>query len=100
MHPIMRFYLRNCLIGFAAAAVFVALLLWVNVANLWGLILHSDVGILATFLLWFFHGIVFAGVQTGIAVMAMAEDVTDGGPDDGPGRLIPVEATSAARARR
>ena len=29
---------------------------------------------MALFLLWFFHGIVFAGVQFAIAIMNMAED--------------------------
>lgn len=94
MHPIARFYAKHCLIGFAAAAVFVGLLLKLNVANLWHLISTSDIGLMAVFLLWFFHGIVFAGVQTGVAVMGMAEDDdSKGGGSKAPvTRLVPVPA--------
>ncbi len=77
MPQIARFYMRHCLIGFAVAAVFVALLLWFNVANLAHLIFSSPSWALALFMLWFFNGIVFAGVQFGIAVMAMAEPTDD-----------------------
>lgn len=73
MPYIARFYLRHSLIGFAVAAAFVGLLLWFNVANLAYLIFSSPSWALALFLLWFFNGIVFAGVQFGIAVMAMAD---------------------------
>ncbi len=84
----VRFYIRHTLIGFGASAVFVAALLWFNVANLTHLIFTSDVWAIALFMLWFFNGIVFGGVQTGIAVMAMAEK--DG--DDGPRGNRPVYA--------
>lgn len=73
MPELIKLYLRQCAIGFGVAAVFVALLLAFNVVNLWGLVSGSDVGILAVFMLWFFNGIVFAGVQFGIYVMSMAE---------------------------
>lgn len=89
----MKFYLRHCLIGFALAAVFVVALLWLNVGNLWSLISTSDVGWLAAFLLWFFNGIVFAGAQTGVAVMTMAEDSDDtpkGGLGDPVGSQLSV----------
>ncbi|NCO21566.1 MAG: hypothetical protein GW905_06085 [Rhodobacterales bacterium] len=81
MSEIIRFYIRNCLIGFAVAALFVALLLWFDVAHLWTLISHSDIGILATALLVFFNGIVFAGAQCGVAIMLMteSEDGSGGG---------------------
>ena len=79
MPDLLKLYLRQCLIGFGIAAVFVALLLGFNVVNLRGLILGSDVGLLAAFLLWFFNGIVFAGVQFGIYVMSMAESEDTGG---------------------
>jgi hypothetical protein len=84
----IRFYIRNVLIGFAVAAVFVAALLWFNVANLTHLIFTSDIWAVALFMLWFFNGIVFAGVQSGIAVMAMARD----SGEDGPGGNLPVRA--------
>jgi hypothetical protein len=73
MPELVKLYIRNVLIGFAVAALFVAMLLWFNVMNLWHLVATSDVGILAVVVLWFAHGIVFAGVQFGWAVMAMAE---------------------------
>ena len=92
MAPVMTFYLRHCAIGFALAAVFVAALLWLNVANLWSLISGSDIGLLAAFLLWFFNGIVFAGAQTGVAVMMMAEDPDDT-PKGGSGDQVALQAS-------
>ena len=74
MPDLIKLYIRQCLIGFAIAAVFVAMLLAFNVQNLWSLISGSDVGLLATFMLWFFNGIVFAGVQFSVHVMLMARD--------------------------
>ncbi|MFV0513178.1 MAG: hypothetical protein ACK5MY_06040 [Jhaorihella sp.] len=73
MPKLVRLYIRNVLIGFAVAALFVGVLLWLNVMNLWHLVSTSDAGVLAVVVLWFAHGIVFAGVQFGWAVMAMAE---------------------------
>ncbi|MBY6068255.1 hypothetical protein KUW17_15995 [Leisingera aquaemixtae] len=84
MPELVKMYIRNVVIGFGIAAAFVAVLLWFNVANLWSLVAASDVGLLAVFLLWFMHGIVFAGVQFAWAVMAMAEK------DSGPRRGTPV----------
>ncbi|MCO6382790.1 hypothetical protein [Oceanicola sp. 502str15] len=72
MPKLVSLYLRNVLIGFALAALFVAGLLWFDVANLWHLMTHSPDGALAVFMLFMFNGIVFSGVQFGIAVMSMA----------------------------
>lgn len=77
MPKLVQLYIRQCAVGFALSAGFVALLLWANVANLWHLVTHAEGGTLAVLLLWMFNGIVFASVQFGIAVMRM---------DDGPGR--------------
>ncbi|MBB95363.1 MAG: hypothetical protein CML68_12320 [Rhodobacteraceae bacterium] len=79
MPELLKLYLRQCAIGFAIAAVFVVLLLSFNVANLWSLVSGSDIGLLAVFMLWFFNGIVFAGVQFSIYVMSMAEKEDTGG---------------------
>lgn len=79
MPDLLKLYLRQCAIGFGIAAVFVALLLAFNIANLWSLISGSNVGLLAVFMLWFFNGIVFAGVQFSIYVMSMAEKEDSGG---------------------
>ena len=67
----IRLYIFNVLIGFALSAVFVAALLWFNVANLWHLIASSDMGIIAVAMLFMFNGIVFAGVQSAIAIMRL-----------------------------
>lgn len=81
MPKLIKLYIRNVALGFAIAAAFVGMLLWFNVMNLWHLVSTSDVGLLALFILWFLNGIVFAGVQFGWAVMALAEK--DSGPRGG-----------------
>lgn len=73
MPRLVRLYILHTLIGFLIAAVFVALLFWFDVAGLWHLVTHTEGGGLAAFLLWMFNGIVFSGVQFGIAVMNLAE---------------------------
>ena len=73
MPKLVRLYIHQAIIGFAAAAGFVAMLLLFNVANLWHLVSNSDTGPLAIFLLWAFNGIVFSGVQFGISIMRMSE---------------------------
>jgi hypothetical protein len=81
MPDLIRLYITNVLIGFLISAFVVAGLLWFNVANLGHLVATSDVGLLAALLLWFFNGILFAGVQFAIAVMSMSDDDDD--DDDG-----------------
>ena len=68
MPPVLRFSVRQVAIGFAAAAIFVALLLWHGVAGLRGLAMGSSDGLLALFL-----SFVFTGAQAGVAVFPMAE---------------------------
>jgi hypothetical protein len=77
MPELVRLYIRQCLIGFALAAVFVGLLLGLDVAGLRGLVLSTSGGLLAVFLLFFFNGLVFAGVQFAIAIMRMGEEGDD-----------------------
>ena len=96
MPKLVRLYITNVLIGFAIAAAFVAMLLWFNLGNLWSLVSNSDVGLLAVFLLWFSNGIVFAGVQFGIAVMRLKEDE----PKTGRGRPIRVDYSQPVRVRQ
>lgn len=69
---VVRLYIGQVAVGFALAATFVALLLWLNIAGLGRLILGSGVGWLALLMLWIFNGIVFAGVQFGISIMRQA----------------------------
>lgn len=73
MPKLVSLYIRHVIIGFVLSALFVAGLLWMNVGNLWHLVTHTSAGPLAVFLLFMFNGIVFSGVQFGIAIMRMAE---------------------------
>ncbi len=69
----ISFLLRHAAIGTGLAAVFVAMLLWANVANLWHLVTHTTEGALAVFLLWAFCAITFGSIQMGIRIMMLAE---------------------------
>ena len=77
MPKLIRLYITQVAIGFGIAGVFVALLLWFDIANLWHLVTHSDKGVLAVVILWIANGIVFAGVQFAIAVMRLKDDDDD-----------------------
>lgn len=79
---LVRLYIRQVAYGFVLSGVFVALLLGLNVANLRALIFSTQGGFIAGFLLFFFNGLVFAGVQFAIAIMRMADD-DDRGPRGG-----------------
>ena len=79
MPKLVRLYIQQVAIGFLISLVFVGALLWFNVANLWHLVTNSDVGLLAVALLWLFNGIVFSGVQFGIAIMRMTDNDTTNG---------------------
>ena len=96
---LMRLYLRHCAVGFALSAVFGGLVLWSDVGHLGSLILGSDKGLLAVFLLWFFHGTVFGSVQ--FAVMIMLNTDSEKGGDQGgrPALLRPAHAKAGHRAR-
>lgn len=100
-HPeepnLLRFYVGHCIVGFGLSAVFVGLLLWFNVAGLASLIMGSDIGWLAVFLLWFFHGTVFGSVQFAVSIMLNVEK-EDKGPRGGP--MIPVPVAANAEKQR
>jgi len=104
MPKLVRLYIRQCLIGFTLSGLFVAGLLFTNVANLWHLVSTSNMGLVACIMLFVFNGIVFSGVQFGIAVMRMAEDDdTSGGkrqrePVLAPA-LVPVRVETERRMR-
>ncbi len=94
MPRIVRFYVKHCLIGFGVAAAFIGGMLYFDVAGLWHLISGSDIGVMALIVFWVLNGIVFAGVQTAVAVMMLAEDDRgDTGPQGGKRALIPVPQT-------
>ena len=84
MPKLIRLYVINVLIGFALSLAFLILLLGLDVAGLRRLILGTEMGWLGGVMLWGFNGIVFAGVQFGIAVMRMAEREDDEDPPRGP----------------
>lgn len=94
--PLIRLYIRSVAIGFGVAAVFVGLLLGLDIGGLRRLILGSDAGLIAVGMLWIFNGIIYAGVQFAWAVMAMAER------DDGPprGRRARLAGRLSARPAR
>lgn len=73
MPKLISLYIRQVAIGFAIAALFVATLLWFDVAGLRHLVTADKAGWLAVAMLWISNGIVFAGVQFGIRVMMMAD---------------------------
>lgn len=92
MPELVKLYIRQVIMGFGLSAVFVGMLMYFNVANLWHLVSTSDVGLIAGAMLFIGHGIVFAGVQFAITVMRMGEDQGPSG-----GRRAPVATNIPAR---
>jgi len=74
MPKLVNLYIRNVLFGFALSGIFVGALMYFNIANLWHLVNSSSMGWVAAVMLFMFNGIVFAGVQFGIAIMRIDED--------------------------
>ncbi|MFY9239411.1 MAG: hypothetical protein WAO78_11185 [Roseovarius sp.] len=106
MPKLIRLYIIQCAIGFGLAAVFVGMLLWFNIANLGHLVFNSDKGWLALLVLWVSNGVVFGGVQFGIAIMRMKDDDDDeprGGHrrrvQPSQGKLIPVRVAAGGRTQ-
>lgn len=73
---LVRLYLRQVGIGFGLSAVFVGALLYLDLAGLRSLMMSTQGGFIAGFLLFFFNGLVFAGVQFGITIMRMGAPET------------------------
>ncbi len=97
MPQLIQVYIRQALIGFGLAALFVAGLLALDVAHLWRLVSHSPMGWIAVTMLWVANGIVFAGVQFAITIMQMGEE--SDGPRGGrrQGTMVPVRVAAEAR---
>lgn len=97
MPVLVRLYLRSVAIGFALSAIFVSALLWLNVGNLWHLILASPQGWIALLMLFVSNAILFAGVQFAIVVIPTEDR---GG---GRGQTVPhapnIRALAGAPAR-
>jgi hypothetical protein len=99
MPKLIRLYITHSAIGFALSAVFVAMLVWFDVAGVGQLILGSDIGWVAAIMLVVMNGVVFAGVQFAIAVMRLAED--DDAPRGGLRQhLIPIPVRVTAKSAR
>ena len=96
MPRIARLYIRNCLLGFLLAAIFVAALIGLNVGNLRHLVTHVSGGGLAVFMLWRFNGIVFAGAQSAIAIMRIGSEP---GTPGKPRRPMPAREWVPVRVR-
>lgn len=99
MPKLVRLYILQVILGFGLSAVFVALLLYFNVANLWHLVNATTGGFIAVVVLFMLNGIVFAGVQFSIAIMRMREDDTpSGGKKDDlpvmPAEMVPVRVAA------
>ena len=106
MPKLIRLYITSVAIGFSVALIFVIGFVAFDVAGLRHLVTETQGGWLAFGMLVFFNGIVFAGVQFGIAIMRMAE------PEDGPrggtrapvthhdGALVPVPVVAGRRGWR
>ncbi|OWU83231.1 hypothetical protein ATO6_18970 [Oceanicola sp. 22II-s10i] len=95
MPKLIRLYISSVLTGFAIAAVFAALLIWFDVGHLRHLAQGPD-GVLAVFLLWFFNGIVFAGVQFAYRIMRMADKPE--GPRGGTRAPVTLRGLAPVRA--
>lgn len=101
MPKLVKLYIRQALIGFALSGLFVALLLWQNVGNLWHLVSTSDIGWIAVVMLFMGHGIVFAGVQFAISIMRMGEDDSPKGGKRAPvATRVPARVEATARPRQ
>ncbi|SEO20425.1 hypothetical protein SAMN04490248_102238 [Salinihabitans flavidus] len=91
MPRLVKLYIQQVLVGFGLSAVFVGLLLWLDVANLWHLVTHTSGGMIAVVMLWVFNGIVFAGVQFSISIMRMGRDEDGGGGRRAPEPVLLAE---------
>lgn len=100
MPELVRLYIRNIAFGLVLSILFVAGLLWLDVAHLRHLILTSDMGWVAVAMLVLFNAVVFSGVQFAIAIMRMAEP-QDGGTGGKRVRISgePVRIKAVARMK-
>lgn len=102
MPKLVRLYITSVAIGFAISAAFVVTVVALDVAGLRHLVLGTDMGWLAGLMMFMFNGIVFAGVQFAIRIMAMAEN--DRGPRGGlrqrVAQRVPVPVTVQAPSRQ
>ena len=70
MPALLRFLVRHIVVGFSAAALLVAALVFTDSAGFGTVIRQSEVGLLAACLVVYFLGLTFSSVQIGIALMS------------------------------
>ena len=102
MPKLIKLYIQQVLIGFGLSAVFTAILVYFDIGNLQRLLLGSSDGLLGLFLIFFFNGLVFAGVQFAIRIMRMGQEDDDDDDDDRGmpvrfGELIPIRISTDRR---
>jgi len=97
MPKLVRLYIQSIAVGFGLSCAFVAALVLLDVAGLRGLILGSEMGMVAAAMLVVFNGIIFAGAQFAYVIMRLAD--RDEGPRGGHGQmnLRPVPVAVPAR---
>ena len=106
MPKLVKLYIQQVLIGFGLSAVFTTILIYFNIANLQRLIFGSSEGLLGLFLIFFFNGLLFAGVQFAIRIMRMGYEDDDDDDDDDRGmpiydtRLIPIRISAGRDGRQ
>ncbi|QRG08100.1 hypothetical protein EZH22_07130 [Xanthobacter dioxanivorans] len=94
---LVRFLVRHAGIGVGVAAIFVALLVVLDVAHLGTLLATSPDGLLAVGVLTFALGLTFGSVQMGFAVMLLgARDEPPSGRGSRLTRLVPRHARVTA----
>jgi hypothetical protein len=100
MPKLIKLYIVNVAIGFGISALFLGLVLALDLAHLRHLVLETPSGWIGGMLFFLSNGIVFAGVQFAIAVMSLAEDDNQG-PRGGIRQLlhlVPAKVTAPASA--
>ena len=76
---LIRLYMLNSALGFLISGLLTAFILWTNTLNIGTLVSTVDGGWLAVTDFFVLNGLVFDGVQSGVAVMLMTD------PDNGDG---------------
>ena len=99
MPKLIRIYIQQIAIGFGLSAVFTAILLYMNVGNLGHLVFNSADGYLGLFLIFFFNGLVFAGVQFGIRIMRIGFEDEDDDDDHHGGNRVRHSDPAPVRIR-
>lgn len=106
MPLLVKFLIRHAAIGFALAAVFVGVLVWLDIGNIGTILAQSGIRVFATFLLVMMVGLTFSSVQMGYAVMTKP-DLLGGGSGGrgskvktGAHELIPVPVKAADTIRK